>query len=739
MASGIIYGTTENTYIECALAWEATGDAANNWSDVWVTLRLKKSSQSTSSTSGSGYFNLQVDGAGSNAVNIGSISIPRDDTWHDYYSWHFTNVGHGADGSRSMPMALLNDTPSTSYSGLPGTSYTASYISGTAVFDTLVLAPAAPSAVTPARVSDTQHNVGWTRNAATRAPYAAQVVMRADNVNGITNFYDIATVSGDASSYSDTTTQANREYRYKVRAVNSAGSATSAESASVYTTPSAPSSCSAIKTGASTVTVTCTDNANTETAFEWQRTTDGGANWSTLGTTGANVTTYADTNLPGGTVAYRVRATRGTMLSEWSAASNSVTTTTPPAAPTITNQWGAYSPTGTTLRISWQHNTLDGSAQSKAEIAYNFGGSDTVYTLNGAGTYYDIPISGKAANTVVNAKVRTYGLSATPGPYSSVQSTRLAGTPQANITTPATNATVITDLPLAVGWSYTDAFAQAGWTLALAKDGVTVAVWTGTTQTSQQITSAHLKDDSSYMLTLTVRSGSGFTASASRSFTTDFLVPTVPTISATFDPAALTATIIGAAGPTGALPPTNHLVLVRIDSFDGLTTSTEIVNPFVSGGAFVDRTPRLGQTVTYRLLAVAGNGAYSYTDTTVKCEGSGRYGVNFGIGGTSLLVMRWNRKASASISDDSEAITFAGRALPVVYAGEHTQERISLSATLTSDDDLVRVRELGQWRQAVTYRDPRGYRCRAKVTGISHAPEAIRGHHSVSLDLMVVE
>lgn len=366
MASGVIYGTTDNQYIEAALAWAATGDAANNWSDVWVTLRLKKSSQSSSATSGTGYFNLQVDGTGANAVNIGSITIPRDDVWRDYYSWHFTNVAHGADGARAMAMTLVNNSPSASYSGLPGTSFTECYVSGTAAFDTLLLAPTAPGAPSLTRVSDVQQNLSWANNAATRAPYAYQVVQRWDNVSN--TWYSITgALSGAATAYSDTTTAADREYKYRVVAVNNAGSATGAASSSIYTTPAAPTNAVATK-AVSDIVLTWNDNSSAEEGFKVYESQNGGA-YSLLATVGAGVATYTHV-APSAAVthAYQVEAYRGALASA-RATSNTVVLLTNPLAPTLLAIASVFD-AAAERTLTWQHNPVDGTAQTAAEIQY---------------------------------------------------------------------------------------------------------------------------------------------------------------------------------------------------------------------------------------------------------------------------------------------------------------------------------------------------------------------------------
>jgi len=595
--------------------------------------------------------------------------------------------------------------------------------------------PTAPTIGTAARSSDTAAIPAWTNNSSVWSPYTYLCLDRQTDGGAWVQLMSVDTAT---SSVWDTTTTANHAYSYRVRVGNSAGSATSGTSNVIYNTPAAPSNCVAAKTGASQVTVTCTDNSNTETAFAWERTENGGSTWTPLGTTGAGGTTYVDNSAPGATIAYRVRATRSALVSAYSTTSNSVTTTTPPAAPTLT-AWPPYTATGAVIRVAWMHNTLDGSGQSKADIVYTKDGAETTHALTGATAYYDIPISDLAATKIVTVKVRTYGLHATAGAYSGIASTTLADEPQATITTPATDETVIADMPLTVAWDYTDEFAQAGWELRLFRAGALVATWTGTTATSQEIGVAYLVDDTLFSLGLTIHSGSGFSVTATRTFTTDYVAPTVPSASATWDPLTLAASVVGYAGATGALPATDHLALQRLDIFDGVTSTTMLADPLTEGSAITDYTPRLGQDVVYRVLAVAANGVFSITDVTLHTKASGFYALNFGDGDATCLNMRFNHDVGHDTKDDSEVLTFADRELPVVYAGEHVSESISLSAIVTDDVSRTAMRALRVWKRAATYRERDGFRAHVKVGSVSDKPGPTRGTTVISLDMTVVE
>jgi hypothetical protein len=670
--------------------------------------------------------------AGTGGTYSGAESYEFTANYQQLLIWTGTSTETVVYGSTTTKSA------SASASGIDyiGSSVTVSVSASIVLPARPYTAPTAPTIGTNTRNSDTSNTVGWTNNSTTAAPYTNLYVERQADGGA---WVQVASLAGSATSYTDTTTAANHGYAYRVRVSNSAGSATSAASSTTYNTPAAPSGCAAVKTGASAVDVSWTDESATETAFEIDRTADAGETWTNAGSVGEGVTAFSDASAPGGTVAYRVRATRSALASAYSATSNSVATITPPAAPTLA-VWPAYSPTGTALRVSWQHNPLDGSAQSAADVVYTIDGVETTdtTTIEDATAYYDIPITGVLATKVVTVKVRTYGLDPTAGPYSATQSTTLADTPQAAITTPATDATVVTATPLGVEWSYTDEFAQAGWTLRLYEGEVLKGTWAGTTETSQSVAASFLSDAGSFSLVLEARSGSGFTVTAERDFTTDYDPPTVPEVYASFDEDTLAVTVSVVAGATGALPPTDHLEIWRVETSDGASETSIVVDDAESGSLVTDRTPRLGQGVTYRGVAFASNGAYSTADIVIDTSSSGRFAVNFGDGDGELVVLAENPARLRPATDDSETLVFAGRSRPVVYTGEHTLQTIEFSADTRDAATLTALASLAQWRKAAVWRACDGERQRVKVTRIA-ATDDHSAVTRVALSMTVVE
>jgi len=83
--------------------------------------------------------------------------------------------------------------------------------------------------------------------------------------------------------------------------------------------PQAPSNLTTGRTTKSTIDLNWQDNAGDEQGFYIQRSTDGGASWSQVGTTGSNVTSYTDEGLSRKTTYwYRVQAYNASGLSAFS-------------------------------------------------------------------------------------------------------------------------------------------------------------------------------------------------------------------------------------------------------------------------------------------------------------------------------------------------------------------------------------------------------------------------------------
>lgn len=125
--------------------------------------------------------------------------------------------------------------------------------------------------------------------------------------------------------------------------------------------PVAPSNLTASAASDSQINLAWSDNSSDETTFRIRRSSDG-VTFSEIGSTGANVASYADTGLPANTTfAYQILASNASGASDPSD-SVSATTDPPPPPPAAPTNLVATATSDTTIDLSWgdSSNNEDG-------------------------------------------------------------------------------------------------------------------------------------------------------------------------------------------------------------------------------------------------------------------------------------------------------------------------------------------------------------------------------------------
>jgi len=155
-------------------------------------------------------------------------------------------------------------------------------------------------------------------------------------------------------------------YYYIFYASNSVGGATDwSDLSTSFATPmtgKAISDLSANAVSALEIDLSWTDGFNTETGFVVQRSPDGNPPWTTLATTAAGATSYPDLSVdPSSTYHYRVAATNGASLSDWSNVAQATTPagTSDPNAPQ--HWWKIDEASGTLVRDWGLTGGMDGT------------------------------------------------------------------------------------------------------------------------------------------------------------------------------------------------------------------------------------------------------------------------------------------------------------------------------------------------------------------------------------------
>jgi len=169
---------------------------------------------------------------------------------------------------------------------------------------------AAPTNLVATTVSASEIDLAWTDNSDNEDGFRIERCSGA----GCTNFFEIATVGANVTTYHNTSLLAATSYSYRVRAYNGAGtSAYSNVATATNFVPTQPTNLTATTVSASQIDLAWTDNATNEDGFRIERCAGAGcAVFTEIATVGANVTTYQNTGLAFNTsYTYRVRAYNG--------------------------------------------------------------------------------------------------------------------------------------------------------------------------------------------------------------------------------------------------------------------------------------------------------------------------------------------------------------------------------------------------------------------------------------------
>src|SRR5688572_30596263 len=169
----------------------------------------------------------------------------------------------------------------------------------------------APSGMSAFGTSESSVTLQWTDNASNETHF---IVDRS--VDGV-HFKRIGSVPANSTSFPDTGLQPSTKYYYRVKAItttlNSGWSRTTGSTlaSAADSLPGAPSAMAAESPAPTLMDVSWTDNADNETHYLLERSTDG-VKYKRIASMGANTTSFLDSNLQHGTqYQYRIRSVNG--------------------------------------------------------------------------------------------------------------------------------------------------------------------------------------------------------------------------------------------------------------------------------------------------------------------------------------------------------------------------------------------------------------------------------------------
>lgn len=218
-----------------------------------------------------------------------------------------------------------------------------------------VLAPVggvnAPSNLVAA-ASGSQVNLSWTDNATNETGYSVQ-----RSTDGIT-WTQIAQLGANAVSHADATVVLGGTYYYRVQAFNATTSSNFSNQAWATLPPTAPTGLAASAASSTRINLSW-GNVSGETGYKIERSVNG-VNWTQVGTTGTDVTSFQDTTVSANTTyQYRVRATNAGGDSAFSNLASATTPATPtaPVAPVAPSNLGAVAVNARRVDLSWRDNS----------------------------------------------------------------------------------------------------------------------------------------------------------------------------------------------------------------------------------------------------------------------------------------------------------------------------------------------------------------------------------------------
>lgn len=560
-----------------------------------------------------------------------------------------------------------------------------------------ITAPSAPTSATVTRNGDTSHTIAWQDNASTDQPYTSLYLERWDNVTA--GWYAKTTLTGATTSYTDTTTVANKQYQYRVRAWNAAGYSTYSTTSAINTTPAPVTSVVATRNGTA-VDVTWTNPATNESTVNIQKAEYTSAWQSWVNITPdltANAVNYTDTS-PYNVGKYQVRteAINPTLNSAYTE-SNSIVVLQPPSPPTnLSPNDEAFD--GTVAKtFSWTYNTEDGTAQTAFSIQYRSSGGSfpatAQITISSSGATYEFA-SGTFTNGInYEYQIKTWGQYSAASSWSDTADFLAASTPDATITNP-TVATAYTTSQLIVEWSYTQA-ESANQTQYICNLYDASDVLLESKSVAQSISSGDtgsatftylLANTSSYTVTVQVKDSNGlWSAENEVAFTTSFAVPPTPTFTLTLD-STKGSIDIAITNPSAGVGEVDTVYNDVYRSIDGGTYELILTNVPINT-TVTDYTPGVGNTNTYYIEAVSATPTIADSATSdLAVLMTGYYFLNSGSGFEDYVMLKGDTSLSESIGIETTLKQFEGRTYPVKYQGIAEDAFLDFSCDLPTTD-----------------------------------------------------
>lgn len=650
-------------------------------------------------------------------------------------------VPHDADGTKTINVFGHMDATGTAGAGGPAD------VNVWITLTPLTLAPNIPYSVVASRVSDTQVNLTWGQsNGARSMPTNVDVQRR---INGGA----WATVASLGNTNSVTVSAAaDQKLEYRVAAGNYGGWSAYALSNVLYTTPDAPSSVAATKTGANIV-VTFAENVDfSEYTHEvWHGTVTGGVTtWdgAALTTLATGVLTYTHVAPSAALVhVYRVRAVNsvGGLASAY-VQSNSVQLQIAPDKP-ITTAMSPYADKAAILPFAWTHNPIDTTAQTAYQFQRSINGGTTWVTDSGkvvsAAQVFNVPASAYAANTALTTRVRTWGAATTGGsdgtgasPWSDLRTVTYKTIPTTAVTAPANASTLATSQILGTA-SFAQAegavFVKAQWEVL---QGATLKETKESTNRVLEPMATVAQNALPYTLRARVQDSNGlWSAWATSTFNVTYTAPPPAVVTTVYIPATGYGQINVTVPAPGGGQSTATLVSVT-RTINGVTENIVVDYAAAATLTFIDTTPIINGTNIYTVTTKSALGATATATANLVTAELQKAFLSKGAAFDQVVVFGANLEVGDSVGVASATIEAAGRLKPIGLYGVET----SLQTKVKSDifvregfSTLEQLRAIFLVPGKACYRDASGRRVFGSAKGSVSYRTGLKGDLSFTM------
>lgn len=551
--------------------------------------------------------------------------------------------------------------------------------------------PGTPSGLTASRIGDNRIDLAWTNPTLSYEAMCVEV-----SIDG-GSWSECAVIWNTATSYSYTAASADHIYRFRIRTFyRMAYSAYTAETPAISTSPAAPTAIStAAIQGSTNVAVELENASGSATGIEWQFSADGSTWGASTSVSGSPVTSFTASGVVGSGY-IRVRNTNAVGSSAW-LVSSKVTTICPPAAPTLRTPAASYVDMADgAVVFSWLHNSLDGSAQTAAQVEYedlDYEEISDTRTISGNAQSYTLALESEfAVGDRIRWRVRTKGADASYGPWSDYRTFNLFTAPTVSITSPGAT---IDGMPVELRANYSDmsGYTCQAATASLTQNGQTLfseaADIDGNAITASLDVSEFLPaNGESYTVVLDVRSSSGLSASANATFAVDFDEPIEGTVQMSNDPDTGYVSLLASFSNDGAETPAVSISVARVNP-DG--SITPLITDGASGSGVVDMYAPLNTDYMYAATTKAASKAVSTVYVAHRIESP----YWFAYWGDEVARARWNPSGGVSVTrPEKKRVHYVGREYPVSYDSLAIDQQNSLKFTGFPDEASDRFIEL---------------------------------------------